>query len=151
MPKHSGNIVDNTLLAEELAPLNAQIEKIQAELETLEAEMGDVEAELEKYATARQRVEALKEVCQALDKLGELRAGELFWKGIFGADAAEAGVAAPPVERVEGLMEDVVVRAARAARPGDVVLLSPACSSYDQYENYERRGAHFAALARAVS
>jgi len=81
--------VKPSLLAEELAPLNAQIEKTQAKLETLKAEMGVVEAELEKYATARQRVEALKEVCDALDKLGGLQAGELFWKGIFEADVAE--------------------------------------------------------------
>jgi len=39
-----------------------------------------------------------------------------------------------------------VKAAARAARPGDVVVLAPACSSYDQFENYEQRGRIFKEL-----
>ena len=36
---------------------------------------------------------------------------------------------------------------ARAARPGEVILLSPACASYDQYRSFGERGEHFKALA----
>ncbi|HEU0014301.1 MAG TPA: cyanophycin synthetase, partial [Longimicrobium sp.] len=53
-----------------------------------------------------------------------------------------------PVQRVDGGFDDVVARAARIARPGDAVLLSPACSSYDMFANYEERGRRFTALAR---
>ncbi|HEY6065339.1 MAG TPA: UDP-N-acetylmuramoyl-L-alanine--D-glutamate ligase [Thermoanaerobaculia bacterium] len=57
---------------------------------------------------------------------------------------------AAPIERV-GTMERAVARAAELARPGDTVLLSPACASFDQYRNFEERGAHFALLAKAVT
>ena len=39
-----------------------------------------------------------------------------------------------------------VVAARRYARPGDAVLLSPACTSFDAYDNFERRGDHFRSL-----
>ena len=40
-------------------------------------------------------------------------------------------------------MEDAVMHARQAAVPGDVVLLSPACSSFDMYGSYAERGKHF--------
>jgi UDP-N-acetylmuramoylalanine--D-glutamate ligase len=40
-------------------------------------------------------------------------------------------------------LEGAVRRAAAAARPGEVVLLSPACASFDAFENFERRGDRF--------
>lgn len=69
--------------------------------------------------------------------------------------AFEAGVAhvpyeaRPAIRRVTTLEE--AVEAARAeAAPGDVVLLSPACTSFDAYENFEQRGDHFRRLVRAM-
>jgi UDP-N-acetylmuramoylalanine--D-glutamate ligase len=53
-----------------------------------------------------------------------------------------------PLERGT-TFEDVVERARRAARTGDAVLLSPACSSYDMFKNYEERGATFRRLVEA--
>ena len=54
-----------------------------------------------------------------------------------------------PVERVATLPE-AVARAAALAQPGDVVLLAPACASFDQFTSFEERGQRFAELARAL-
>jgi UDP-N-acetylmuramoylalanine--D-glutamate ligase len=49
-----------------------------------------------------------------------------------------------------GALEAALEAASRGARPGDTVLLSPACASFDQYENFEARGDHFRALVEAL-
>ena len=63
----------------------------------------------------------------------------------FAARAAVAGSRGTPYV-VCGDLEVAVATAAAAAVPGDVVLLSPACASWDQYRDYERRGEHFLRL-----
>jgi len=52
-----------------------------------------------------------------------------------------------PVERLGSSFDEVMQRARAVSAPGDVVLLSPACSSYDMFANYEERGATFRRLA----
>jgi len=54
-----------------------------------------------------------------------------------------------PVTRADSL-EDAVRRAHQAARPGDTVLLSPACSSFDAYTDFEARGQAFKAAVAAL-
>ena len=53
-----------------------------------------------------------------------------------------------PVHRVGSSFQDVIAAARAAAKPGDVVLLSPACSSYDMFDNYEQRGRIFKEMVR---
>jgi UDP-N-acetylmuramoylalanine--D-glutamate ligase len=45
-----------------------------------------------------------------------------------------------------GTLSEAVSAAAAKARPGQVVLLSPACASFDQFDNFEHRGKVFKAL-----
>jgi UDP-N-acetylmuramoylalanine--D-glutamate ligase len=54
-----------------------------------------------------------------------------------------------PIERA-GTMERAVEIASRAAQPGDIVLLAPACASFDQFENFEQRGRVFKDLVRKL-
>lgn len=51
---------------------------------------------------------------------------------------------------VVATLKDAVEHAARAARAGDTVLLSPACSSFDQFKDYAERGNVFKELVRAL-
>jgi len=53
------------------------------------------------------------------------------------------------IERA-GTLDHAVEIASRAVRAGDVVLLAPACASFDQFENYEHRGRVFKALVREL-
>jgi len=62
-------------------------------------------------------------------------------------DAALEGVDVP--RRSCGELAVAVAAAAAAVRPGDVVLLSPACASYDQFVDFEERGDRFRGLAAA--
>jgi UDP-N-acetylmuramoylalanine--D-glutamate ligase len=64
------------------------------------------------------------------------------------ADAFDA--AGRPAARTE-TVAGAVARAAHDAQPGDVVLLSPAATSYDQYANFEERGEDFRALVEALA
>ena len=75
----------------------------------------------------------LKKRCRAVVAFGE--AGP-----IVAADLRDQ----VPLEAVtSGDFNAVLARARALARPGDAVLLSPACSSYDMFKNYEQRGARF--------
>jgi UDP-N-acetylmuramoylalanine--D-glutamate ligase len=75
-------------------------------------------------ATARGRVKAVVAFGEARDKI-----------------AREIGDSLP-IHKTETLAE-AIERARKLAAPGEVVLFSPACASYDQFKNYEERGEAF--------
>lgn len=64
-------------------------------------------------------------------------------------EAALKIVNCPPVYRCVD-MEDAVHTAYRIAVPNDIVLLSPACTAFDMYKNFEERGKHFIKLVKAL-
>ena len=88
-------------------------------------------------------VEPIREACAACYLIGataDRLAAEL-------APVVAAGV---ELHRCADL-EDAVRRAAAAARPGEVVLLSPACASFDAFENFERRGDRFREIVEELA
>jgi len=48
-------------------------------------------------------------------------------------------------------MAEIVAKARQAAKPGDVVLLSPACASFDMFKNYKDRGKQFSQAVQALA
>ncbi|WP_461009784.1 UDP-N-acetylmuramoyl-L-alanine--D-glutamate ligase [Streptomyces capparidis] len=96
----------------------------------------------------------------AFDDLVAGAAGRLRAVVLLGAERALIGDAlarhAPHVPVVDldrtdpGTMEAAVREAARLARPGDTVLLAPACASMDMFRNYNERGDVFAAAVRGL-
>jgi UDP-N-acetylmuramoylalanine--D-glutamate ligase len=78
--------------------------------------------------------------CYLIGEAAERMAADL-------APAVESGVEISEV----GTLERAVEAAAAAARPGEVVLLSPACASFDAFKDFEERGDRFRELVEALS
>ena len=66
------------------------------------------------------------------------------------ADKIEKQIAGSVAIEQAGTIEHALDTAAHAARPGDVVLLAPACASFDQFQNYEHRGRVFKELVHQL-
>ncbi|TAK73504.1 MAG: UDP-N-acetylmuramoyl-L-alanine--D-glutamate ligase [Dehalococcoidia bacterium] len=83
--------------------------------------------------------------CRAVVAFGE--SGDLYADAV--REAARAAGSDLPVRRVE-TVEDAVATASGLVRAGDVVLFSPAGTSFDRYRNFEERGEAFRVAVRAL-
>ena len=81
--------------------------------------------------------------------LGGVRAAVVF--GAAGPRIAAELDGAADLTLLDAAFPEVVRRAVEWAREGDILLLSPACSSFDMFENYEDRGRQFGALAKELA
>jgi UDP-N-acetylmuramoylalanine--D-glutamate ligase len=66
------------------------------------------------------------------------------------AEKIASHIAGSVAMEMVGTLERAVERAEQIARPGDIVLLAPACASFDQFENYEHRGRVFKELVHKL-
>ena len=70
---------------------------------------------------------------------------------VIGRQASETALNLGEIDKeVCGTIERAVERAAHDASPGDTVLLAPAAASFDQYDNFERRGEDFIRCVKAL-
>ena len=89
---------------------------------------------------------------ESFEPLAQAAKGHVRRAYLVGEAADELGFAFGEVpHELSGDLETAVRRAAAEARGGDVVLLSPACTSYDQYADFEQRGDHFRRLVSGTT
>lgn len=107
-------------------------------------------------AKALAAFDKIRWICGGLQKEGGLgglipHLGHVAKAYVIGREAADFARQLPGVEaEVCGTMDAAVAKAVAEAQVGEVVLLAPACASFDQYDNFEKRGDDFAARVRAA-
>ncbi|MFP4326477.1 MAG: UDP-N-acetylmuramoyl-L-alanine--D-glutamate ligase [Paracoccaceae bacterium] len=105
-------------------------------------------------ARALQAFDRIRWICGGLEKEGGLAGlhphlGRVVKAYVIGREAAGFALQLPGIEAEPcTTMARAVERAMAEARPGETVLLAPAAASFDQYDNFEQRGADFMAEVR---
>jgi len=88
---------------------------------------------------------------ESFDELARELTGRAYLIGETAPELAEALDRAGVPHVRAGDLETAVAAAAAAARPGEIVLLSPACASYDQFRDFEHRGEEFRRLVQNLT
>jgi UDP-N-acetylmuramoylalanine--D-glutamate ligase len=93
-------------------------------------------------------------ICGGLEKEGGLQGlkdatGNVVKAYVIGREAAGFAMQLNAETEVCTTMDVAVARAMADAEDGDTILLAPAAASFDQYDNFERRGDDFIALVKA--
>lgn len=103
-------------------------------------------------AKALAAFERVRWICGGLEKEGGLAdlgdASTVRKAYVIGREAASFAMQLPVEAEVCTTMEKAVAQAVSEAEPGDVILLAPAAASFDQYDNFEKRGEAFVAQVK---
>jgi UDP-N-acetylmuramoylalanine--D-glutamate ligase len=100
----------------------------------------------EKHLPLEELAQLILTKVKALVLFGE--AAPLLEQAVLEANRAPRGKRLPIYHSAD--MREAVLAAARLTEEGDVVLLSPACTSFDVYKDFAERGAHFQSLVREL-
>jgi UDP-N-acetylmuramoylalanine--D-glutamate ligase len=100
----------------------------------------------EKHLPLQELAQLIRAKAKALVLFGE--AAPLLEQAVLEANRAEQGSSLPVYHSAD--MREAILAAAGVAEEGDIVLLSPACTSFDMYRDFAERGAHFQSLVREL-
>ncbi|WP_224983585.1 AgmX/PglI C-terminal domain-containing protein [Geomonas agri] len=92
--------MNTSLLEQELAPLNAQVRQVKEALNDLEMQLSVADSELGMFSDDQMRFDALRDACNAMERLAALDADQLFWEVL-----PEVTDPAPRVARIRSLVE----------------------------------------------
>ena len=132
-----------------MAPLNAKIGQIRGTLAGIECQIRAVEAELETFSADRLRFDLLRDACNALDRLDELQAGQLFWGDVpeIKDPAGHAALVRGRITRFDEVISGVLEKQANLKTQANRCFDELECLDeeiHDAYARDERRENEFA-------